>query len=89
MAVFLKYFVVPLVLVQSAVGFQFRFDVPDNEQECFGQALDVDTQVSVDYRVFNGFYFITQSFQRRANDRVNNFDFSLLTKGHERRQLGY
>lgn len=42
-------------VVQAIFGYQFRFDVPDNDEECFGQELEVDTPVTMDYRVMQRF----------------------------------
>lgn len=82
----ISWLMVSIVLVQSIVGYQFRFEVPDNDQECFGQELDIDTQVTIEYRVKfdDSFVFSVTIFLQNilhsvlcntGSKCVNNFGF--------------
>lgn len=52
---FVKCLLIVGCVVHGSFGYQFRFDVPDNDEECFGQEVDKDTVVHVDYRVIQRF----------------------------------
>lgn len=42
---------VTVILLETVFGYQFRFDLPESDEECFGQELEVGATVGVAYRV--------------------------------------
>lgn len=42
---------VTVILFETVFGYQFRFNLPESDEECFGQELEVGTKVGVSYRV--------------------------------------